>query len=530
MDVRSVASPHVDYQTLDVRHCSVVRTIEADEWTQQERCRCAGAIVLGIIAFTQVVASQAHFNFLKLSSATTDTNVGPATQWGLRRSTHAVHQTREPNALRRMPGMRFDKLTHTKQNGPHASSDSSAMPRALDAPASGAMHFGESILSCVLGLGLGVAAVALRCKGRQFWADEASLPNQTGACEAGWAMSALADKGSVHLVGAEDRQDFQVAAFYKFVLLDDYKEIQPRLQKFCDDHNLYGMILLAKEGVNSTVAGAPDDVAALLAYLRSDPRLADLTAKFSDADDKPFRRMKVRLKKEIVTLGIGELDPANGGEYVTPSEWNEGISDPEALVIDVRNDYEHRIGTFANAVNPKTNTFREFPQYVASLEGQKDKKVYMSCTGGIRCEKAAAYMKQQGFKHVYQLKGGILKYLEEVPESESLWQGQCFVFDRRVAVKHGLQPGDYDLCFACGEPLSESDKESPLYEAGVGCARCHEKFDDDDRERFRERVHQMRLTQKRLEDGQKVSKRSFSSKLWAWKVPEDSSDAEVPSQ
>ncbi len=294
-----------------------------------------------------------------------------------------------------------------------------------------------------------------------------------------------------------------ITAFYKFTHLPDYRDLRAPLQRVCEENRVVGTILLAEEGINGTVSGPTDGVAALIAYLRSDERLGDLETKEAEApeDQKTFYRMKVRLKKEIVTLGVEGIDPNERvGTYVDPKEWNALIDDPEVLLIDTRNDYEVEIGTFRGAVDPKTTSFREFPEYVEkNLDPGKQRKIAMFCTGGIRCEKATAYMLEQGFEEVYHLKGGILKYLEEVPEEESTWQGECYVFDHRVAVNHNLEPGSHDLCYACRRPLSEEDRTHPDYRYGVSCARCITEFTDQDRERFAERARQIELAEKRGE-------------------------------
>lgn len=267
-----------------------------------------------------------------------------------------------------------------------------------------------------------------------------------------------------------------VSAFYKFVSLPDFAQKQEPLLALCLEQNLKGTILLAEEGINGTVAGSREAIDHLFSFLKTDPRFADLCAKESLTDSPMFDRMKVKLKKEIVTLGLPEVKPSKRvGTYVKPSAWNAVITDPNVTVIDVRNDYEVSIGSFVGAENPQTDSFREFPEYVRShLDPQKHKKVAMFCTGGIRCEKASSYLLSQGFEEVYHLEGGILKYLEEVPDEESLWQGECFVFDQRVAVKHGVQDGSYDMCHACGHPISQEEMNSPQYEEGVSCPYCSE--------------------------------------------------------
>lgn len=266
-----------------------------------------------------------------------------------------------------------------------------------------------------------------------------------------------------------------VATFYKFVSLPDYTQKQQEILTYCQEQNLKGTILLAAEGINGTVAGSPQAVDHLLALLQTDSRLADLEVKFSTCFEMPFGRMKVRLKKEIVTFGQPNVNPIEKvGTYVSPTEWNQLISTDNVTVIDTRNEYEVKIGTFRGAKNPKTQSFRGFPDYVAqNLDPNQHKKVALFCTGGIRCEKATSYLLAQGFEEVYHLRGGILKYLEEVPTEESLWEGECFVFDQRVALQHGLTPGHYDLCYGCGHPISKADQATPEYKPGVSCPYCY---------------------------------------------------------
>ena len=295
--------------------------------------------------------------------------------------------------------------------------------------------------------------------------------------------------------------NFIVAALYKFATLHDYQAIQPKLLDFCIAHNIKGTLLLAEEGINGTVAATRNEIDALISYLKKDARLADLEHKESYADEMPFYLMKVRIKKEIVTLGVEGIDPNRQvGTYVKPQDWNAIISDPDVIVIDTRNDYEYDIGTFKGAIDPKTTTFREFPQYVSqNLDAKQHKKVAMFCTGGIRCEKASAYMMAQGFEEVYHLQGGILKYLEEVPKEDSLWQGECFVFDQRVSVKHGLEIGDYDQCHACRHPLSPEEMQSTQYVAGISCPHCFSKLSEEKRASVTERQKQIALAKKRGE-------------------------------
>lgn len=283
-----------------------------------------------------------------------------------------------------------------------------------------------------------------------------------------------------------------IATFYKFASLENLSAKQQSLREYCQANNIKGTILLASEGINGTIAGSRENIDKVLAYLRSEPNLVDLEHKESYSDVFPFERLKIKIKSEIVTFGVSTVNPNQQvGTYVAPQEWNKIISDPEVVVIDTRNDYEVEIGTFKQAINPQTESFREFPEYVAqNLDPQKHQKVAMFCTGGIRCEKASSYLLAQGFKEVYHLKGGILKYLEEVPTEESLWEGECFVFDERVAVKQGLEPGSYDLCYACGHPISELDKTSPYYEPIVSCPHCYDKLTPEKKARQLEKQRQ----------------------------------------
>lgn len=283
-----------------------------------------------------------------------------------------------------------------------------------------------------------------------------------------------------------------VAAFYKFVKLPDYAELRSPLLELCLAQGIRGTILLAAEGINGTIAGTRQGIDAVLTGLRSDDRFADLEQKESIADEMPFDRLKVRLKQEIVTLGIPAVDPTEQvGRYVEPQDWNELITNPEVTLVDTRNQYEVNIGTFQGAKNPETATFRQFPQYVEQqLDPAQHKKVALFCTGGIRCEKATAYLLAQGFEEVYHLKGGILKYLEEVPPEKSLWQGECFVFDQRVAVQQGLEPGTHEMCLSCGHPISEADKASADYEAGISCPYCIDRLTPEKRARQRAKRQQ----------------------------------------
>ncbi|UKO97269.1 oxygen-dependent tRNA uridine(34) hydroxylase TrhO [Nostoc sp. UHCC 0870] len=291
-----------------------------------------------------------------------------------------------------------------------------------------------------------------------------------------------------------------VAAFYKFVSLPDFTEMQAPLLSYCLAQGIKGTILLAKEGINGTIAGSRPAIDSILSHLRSFPRFTDLEHKESTAENPPFEKMKVRLKKEIVTLGVPEVDPNQQvGIYVTPQEWNDLIADPDVTVIDTRNDYEVHIGTFKRAQNPQTDSFREFPEYVSqNLDPNQHKKVAMFCTGGIRCEKASAFMLSQGFTEVYHLKGGILKYLAEIPPEQSLWEGECFVFDERIAVGHGLETGNHQLCFCCGHPLSEKDKASPKYELGMSCSYCFDHLTPEKRVCQQEKWRQYQLQKQRF--------------------------------
>lgn len=296
-------------------------------------------------------------------------------------------------------------------------------------------------------------------------------------------------------------EHYVIVAMYKFVRLDNYEAMQPIVLSFCQERDIYGTLLLAEEGLNGTLAGTRNAIDELLDYLKSDGRLADLEYKESYSDEIPFHRTKVKLKKEIVTMGQPNIKPSDrSGIRVEPEQWNEIISDPEVLLIDTRNEYEYQIGTFKDAVSPETTNFREFPDYVTSqLNPATTKKVAMFCTGGIRCEKASAYMLEQGFEEVYQLNGGILKYLEEVKQEESLWEGECFVFDSRVSVDHQLAEGNYEQCFACRRPITDEDMKSKDYEEGVSCPRCINETTEEQRSGFNERQRQVILAKQRNE-------------------------------
>ena len=292
-----------------------------------------------------------------------------------------------------------------------------------------------------------------------------------------------------------------IVAMYKFVRLDNYKAMRPVVLSFCQERDIYGTLLLAEEGLNGTLAGTRAAIDELLDFLKSDKRLADLEYKESFSDEIPFHRTKVKLKKEIVTMGQPDIKPSDrSGIRIEPKQWNEIISDPEVLLVDARNEYEYQIGTFKDAISPSTTNFREFPEYVRSkLNPTVNKKVAMFCTGRIRCEKASAYMLEQGFEEVYQLNGGILKYLEEVKQEESLWEGECFVFDSRVSVDHQLAEGNYDQCFACRRPITKEEMTSKDYQEGVSCPRCINETTEEQRSGFNERQRQVTLAKQRNE-------------------------------
>ncbi len=290
-----------------------------------------------------------------------------------------------------------------------------------------------------------------------------------------------------------DQTPVRVAALYRFTAIADPQSLRAALASYCCGCGLKGTLLVAREGVNGTVAGSQAALDGLVTLL-AENGVDRLELKFSNAAEMPFRRMKVRLKREIVTMGVDALDPAGAGSYVEPGDWNALISDPGTIVIDTRNDYEVAIGTFRNAVDPATTSFREFPEWAEAHRDEfAGRKVAMFCTGGIRCEKATAYVKTLGVDDVFHLKGGILKYLETVPAGESLWQGECFVFDERVSVGHGLAEGDAKLCRACRRPLTPKDRTSPLYVEGISCAACHDEHSEADRQRYAERHRQVAI-------------------------------------
>ncbi|QCB46460.1 rhodanese-related sulfurtransferase [Hydrogenophaga sp. PAMC20947] len=303
----------------------------------------------------------------------------------------------------------------------------------------------------------------------------------------------------------EPDRRYLTAALYKFVDLPDFVAMHDPLLACCEANQVKGTLLLASEGINGTIAGPEAGVRAVLAFLRADARLGNLAHKESWSHKPPFLRMKVRLKKEIVTLRVPELDPNKTvGQYVKAQDWNALLADPDVVVIDTRNDYEVAIGTFKGAINPEIKTFTELPVWLDAqpglvAEGGKKVKVAMFCTGGIRCEKSTALMKMRGFDEVYHLEGGILKYLEEVPPEESVWEGECFVFDERVSVGHGLKPGPFELCRSCRWPLSKADKASPAYVKGVSCAHCVDQRTPEEKAGLAERQRQVELAEARGE-------------------------------
>jgi UPF0176 protein len=292
-----------------------------------------------------------------------------------------------------------------------------------------------------------------------------------------------------------------VAALYRFAKFPDYESLREPLLEVMLAHEVRGTLLLAAEGINGTIAGSRIGIDTVFAWLAKDPRFAGIQAKESYVDENPFYRTKVKLKKEIVTMGVEDIDPTHiVGTYVDAKDWNALLADPEVLLLDTRNQYEVEIGTFENAINPETDSFREFPEYVKNnLDPKVHKKVAMFCTGGIRCEKSTAYLKQHGFKDVFHLKGGILKYLEEQPETDTKWQGECFVFDNRVTVNHKLEKGNYDQCHACRRPILEKDKDSEFYLKGVSCHHCYDKHSKEQVKRYAERERQMQLAAQRGE-------------------------------
>ena len=303
-------------------------------------------------------------------------------------------------------------------------------------------------------------------------------------------------------VTAEMTAPVCVAALYRFAPIADREAVQQHLLALCGDE-VRGTLLVAHEGLNGTIAGPQAAIARVVDGIRAMPGFDRLELKYSTASAMPFLRMKVRLKAEIVTMGVTDIDPVEGvGTYVDPRDWNALIADPDTIVIDTRNDYEVEVGTFERAIDPRTRTFREFPDWFrtegrALLNRPSPPKVAMFCTGGIRCEKATAFLKAEGVQDVFHLEGGILKYLETVPEAESLWRGDCFVFDERVAVGHGLKEGDYSLCRACRMPVSAEGRQSPRYVEGVSCDACHDSRTEEQRAAYAERQRQMEIARQK---------------------------------
>ncbi|MDA7598451.1 rhodanese-related sulfurtransferase [Alphaproteobacteria bacterium] len=313
---------------------------------------------------------------------------------------------------------------------------------------------------------------------------------------------------------------FVVAALYKFASLPDFEKLQPVIQKLCYDAGALGTILLAEEGINGTICAPANGMTNILAWIEAEPRFDGISMKFSFSQKQAFLRMKVRLKKEIVTMGRPEIKPAEKtGTYVEPQDWNALIADPDVMLIDTRNTYETAIGMFAGAVDPNTVNFRDFPEWAENLANNdpdaRPKKVAMYCTGGIRCEKASALMQDFGFDEVYHLKGGILKYLEEIPTTQSKWEGECFVFDSRVAVDHNLQPGSYGMCHACRMPLSQDEMAHEDYVDGISCHHCKATQNPDRVKRFAERQKQIALAKQRGEShlGTSRHKQKSASKV-----------------
>lgn len=292
---------------------------------------------------------------------------------------------------------------------------------------------------------------------------------------------------------------FTICAFYKFTHLENFEKIRKPLKDFMQSLDIRGTILLAKEGLNGTISGGEKAIYKIIDFLEKDNRIKNIEYKLSYSEENPFKRLKVKLKKEIVTIGIKDIDVNKSvGVYVEPKDWNNLIKDPNIVLLDTRNSYEHSIGSFKGAIKPNIESFREIPDYIdKNLDSYKDKKVAMFCTGGIRCEKSSSYILSKGVKNVYHLNGGILKYLEEIKEEESMWDGECFVFDDRVSVKHNLAQGEYDQCHACRIPITYKDKLDKRYEKGVSCPNCHGSKTDEQINRYREREKQINLAKSR---------------------------------
>ena len=300
-----------------------------------------------------------------------------------------------------------------------------------------------------------------------------------------------------------EKNEILVAALYKFVEISDLLSLQDNLYNICEENNIMGTILIADEGINGTISGKHNEIKETISSLTNDNRFSNIEIKYSSTDKQPFHRMKVRLKKEIVTIGLPEINPNKKvGKYVKPEDWNELISDPNVVVIDTRNKYETKIGSFQNALDPETSSFREFPDWVKKFKNSEDnnnKKIAMFCTGGIRCEKASSLMKEEGFEDVYHLQGGILKYLETVDKENSLWNGECFVFDQRVCLTDELEVGSYKMCFACRMPITEEEMLNEKYIEGISCIYCYDKTTKEKKERFGSRQKQILLAKKRGE-------------------------------
>ncbi len=300
-----------------------------------------------------------------------------------------------------------------------------------------------------------------------------------------------------------NKNEILVAALYKFVEIDDLLSLQSNLYEICEKNNIMGTILIANEGINGTISGKTNEINQTISLLKSDKRFTNIEIKYSSTDKQPFHRMKVRLKKEIVTIGLPEINPNKKvGTYVKPDDWNDLISDPNVVVIDTRNKYETKIGSFQNALDPETSSFREFPDWVKKFKSSKEnanKKIAMFCTGGIRCEKASSLMKEEGFEDVYHLQGGILKYLETIDKENSLWNGECFVFDQRVCLTDELEVGSYKMCFACRMPITEEEMQNEKYIEGISCIYCYDKTTKEKKERFGSRQKQILLAKERGE-------------------------------
>ena len=300
-----------------------------------------------------------------------------------------------------------------------------------------------------------------------------------------------------------NKNEILVAALYKFVEIDDLLSLQSNLYEICEKNNIMGTILIANEGINGTISGKNNEINQTISLLKSDKRFANIEIKYSSTNKQPFHRMKVRLKKEIVTIGLPEINPNKKvGTYVKPEDWNDLISDPNVIVIDTRNKYETKIGSFQNALDPETSSFREFPDWVKKFKSSKEnanKKIAMFRTGGIQCEKASSLMKEEGFEDVYHLQGGILKYLETIDKENSLWNGECFVFDQRVCLTDELEVGSYKMCFACRMPITEEEMQNEKYIEGISCIYCYDKTTKEKKERFGSRQRQILLAKERGE-------------------------------